>query len=880
MRRREQVWRLVAEVLGVMVLAEVGAMLVLRATSRTPHEWHVTLLDVTILTLLAGPIVVWRCVATARRWSGRAAAAEASMREMVHDLRRLSLIAERTKSAVIITDAQRRIEWVNEGFTRITGYTIDEVRGKVPGHMLQCDRTDAAAVARIRAALDRGEGCREELVNRAKDGREYVLDIEIQPLRDESGALSGFMAIEMDVTDRRAVEQELAASERRFRMFIEQAPAAVAMLDNRMRYIAHSAQWVKVYGLPAGENLAGRGHYEVFPELPERWRAQFERCLQGESLAQERDALVRADGRVQWLEWDLRPWRQADGSVGGILIFTRDITKAVQQEADLQAQADRLEVTTRAANLGIWDWDVRTGRVQFNDIAQTMLGYEPGEWSSHVREWGKLVHPDDRESVARALGDHLAGRVPEYRCEHRLRRKDGTWTWVLDVGRVTARDEDGRAVRAVGVHVDITAFKNAAEAFRLAQGEAELASRAKSEFLANMSHEIRTPMTAILGYADLLAEMGDRSLAPPGRLDCIETIRRNGEHLLSIINDILDLSKIEAGKMTVEVVPVDARQIVLEVESLMAFKARAKGVELRIRQDTPLPARIRTDPLRLRQILVNLVGNALKFTETGSVTVAMSFAPEASPRLRIEIIDTGIGMSPEQVERLFDSFQQADTSTTRRFGGTGLGLRISRTLATMLGGDVTVTSCVGAGSTFTATVATGDVSDVPMEGPEMLRRPQTPTAETAATPTVGAAALQGVRVLLVEDGPDNQRLIAFHLRKAGADVRVADNGRVALSMLTIADDPGQPLTEPPAFDLVLTDMQMPEMDGYELARALRRKGWTRPVVALTAHAMQGDAAKCYDAGCDAYAAKPIDSQRLVEVCLLSLRRATFGRRAA
>ncbi|MBL9118904.1 MAG: response regulator [Phycisphaerae bacterium] len=460
------------------------------------------------------------------------------------------------------------------------------------------------------------------------------------------------------------------------------------------------------------------------------------------------------------------------------------------------------------------------------------------------------------------------------------RSKDGSNYWV-DSTIVPYVGKDGRVERYVSMRFDITAQKLAADERLRAQAAAEAANRAKSEFLANMSHEIRTPMTAILGYADLLTEQPGKALGDAERQAHIETIKRNGEHLLAIINDILDLSKIEAGKMTMERVPVDVRGLILGIESLMSVKVKAKGIALTLEQESDLPATIQSDPVRLRQILVNLVGNAIKFTELGGVTLSVGFVPDApgGPVLRFRIKDTGIGMTEEQVTRLFEAFQQADSSTTRKFGGTGLGLRISRTLAGMLGGDVTVASELGRGSVFTATIATGSLDGVAMTSPSELRAFRLEQHHRSDTGQ-GASPLKGCRILLAEDGPDNQRLISFHLRKAGAEVTVCANGRIALEALTL---PTTAAGESPLrtdIDLILTDMQMPEVDGYAFARTLRARGWSGSIIALTAHAMEGDAEKCIEAGCNAYATKPIDRAALISACQAAMRLRTMTARAA
>jgi len=412
---------------------------------------------------------------------------------------------------------------------------------------------------------------------------------------------------------------------------------------------------------------------------------------------------------------------------------------------------------------------------------------------------------------------------------------------------------------------DVTLQRQAEADLRDAREKAEEANQSKSEFLANMSHEIRTPMTAILGYTDLLAEQTQRGFDRSEQKEYIDTIRRNGEHLLAIINDILDLSKIEAGKMTVESVPMRLDSLVRDVMDLMQVKATAKGLALDSIIENKIPMIIHSDPIRLRQILVNLLGNAIKFTEIGRVRLRVCYV-KSENCLRLSVEDSGIGMSEEQIARLFQAFVQADSSTARRFGGTGLGLRISKRLAQMLGGDMSVTSELDAGSVFCLSLSLEKITDDNWLTPDEACATTNPTPEQIKSTTkLPKHALEGMRILLAEDGPDNIRLISFHLRKAGAEVITVENGKLAVEQMTTDGTIDGPLETPYRFDVILTDMQMPEMDGYQSTTLLRHKGCTLPIVALTAHAMAGDLQKCLDAGCTSYTTKPIDRKRLIEV---------------
>jgi CheY-like chemotaxis protein len=388
-----------------------------------------------------------------------------------------------------------------------------------------------------------------------------------------------------------------------------------------------------------------------------------------------------------------------------------------------------------------------------------------------------------------------------------------------------------------------------AEELERARAIAESSSRAKSEFLANMSHEIRTPLGAVLGYAELIASGG---IGEAERAEAAAIVERNGAQLVAILDDVLDISRIEAGELVIESHPTDPRRLVDDVAALFAPRAAKRGVGLVLDHGPELPALLSTDPVRVRQVVSNLIGNAIKFTESGSVRIETRGSPLADGlvRLSVRVIDTGIGIPESQQERIFDVFTQADGSTTRRFGGTGLGLAISRRLTRRLGGDVVVESRVGEGSCFTATFACA-----PLETPPAV------DDVTAALPrTEPQAQLAGLTVLLVDDGADNRRLISTVLARAGAHVETAENGRVALERYDAVRAEGRRV------DIVLMDMQMPELDGYGATRELRRRGADVPIVAVTAHAMPGDREACMEAGCDDYLTKPVDRRALIAIC--------------
>ncbi|HEX8913255.1 MAG TPA: ATP-binding protein, partial [Humisphaera sp.] len=465
------------------------------------------------------------------------------------------------------------------------------------------------------------------------------------------------------------------------------------------------------------------------------------------------------------------------------------------------------------------------------------------------------------EADARDAEVVRTGRPIEYEWRPDPGAADQRVFWIV---KFPVRLADGSVQAICGISTDITprvraerdleAAKEAAEEHaRRAEAlawRADAANRAKTEFLANISHEIRTPLTAIFGYADLLLAP---AIGAEERIDHVQTIRRNGEHLLSILNDVLDMSKIEAGRMTVERVPTPVPQVVADVVSLMRQRATEKGLKLGVACPTPVPVEVQSDPTRLRQILMNLVGNAVKFTETGGVHVDV-WVDEShrDAELVFEVTDTGIGMTPEQVAAVGQPFTQGDPSHARRFGGSGLGLSICYRLAQLMGGTITCQSRPHAGTAFTLRLPCGDLAGVPR-----VTDLRDVTDAPAAGPGVPPAVAVAGRVLVAEDSPDTRRLLMTYLRNAGIDGETAENGQVAVARAMGAWRAGRP------YDLLLMDVQMPQMDGLTATGVLRSHGYRGRIVALTANAMDQDRQRCLAAGCDEFLTKPIRGTALL-----------------
>ena len=538
--------------------------------------------------------------------------------------------------------------------------------------------------------------------------------------------------------------------------------------------------------------------------------------------------LLRSDGSESCVGLALSLLRSPGGRPQSFVVVFDGIAQRKKVEESLQFALE-------AAQMGDWDYDAvhdvtrRSGR--FNRV----MGYlaEPlPVWG--YEEFVRHTHPDDR-SLLEAHFRRAPGDGENYIVILRIVWPDQSLHWISLRGRVYL-DSEGLAFRMAGVVMDVTREKEHELELQNARLAAEDANREKSYFLANMSHEIRTPLSAILGFSEALRD-AELSSAEQGHY--LQIINRNGLALGKLIDDILDLSKVEAGYLEVDAAPISVLEMVNEIESLLSAKAHAKGISLKVEVTGPVPAKVVTDPIRLRQILINVIGNAIKFTNFGTVTVRIGFE-EFGRYLTIGVSDTGVGISSVQEARLFQPFMQADSSTTRTHGGTGLGLALSRRLARAMGGDLTLQGSVfGKGSTFLLRL------------PGLAAVISEPPADDTCPGNPASMTLDGLKILLAEDSPDNQELIRRLLQKRGAAADFAVNGEEAVGKALGAD-----------YDLVLMDMQMPKLDGYEATRQLRRAGFNRPIIALTANAMRHDREKCLAAGCTDYLSKPIDALKL------------------
>ncbi len=666
-------------------------------------------------------------------------------------------------------------------------------------------------------------------------------------------------------TAQKAVIAEERASMERFHAYFDHSIVGLAITSLEKGWIEVNDALCQTLGYTREELTRMTWTELTYPDDLPHDLAQFNRMLAGEIKSYAMDKrFIHKDGHLVYTRLAASHVRKPDGSLDYVVAMVEDITQRKQSELALENSEKQLRFVLNGSKLGFWDWDIATGKVDRNEQWALMLGYTHDEIRHSTQQWTDFIHPDDRERAWNSINAVIKGRSSTHRLEYRMLHKNGSIRWILDQASVMKRDQDGKPLRMCGTHTDITISKQA-EAELLQHRErleelvkirttelaaardiAETASIAKSAFLANMSHEIRTPLNAITGMSHILRRSG----LTPEQTDKLDKIENAGNHLLKIINDVLDLSKIEAGKFTLENTPVHVEALLGNIASILGQKAQDKGICFNIEAST-VPHNLNGDPTRLQQALLNYASNALKFTESGHITLRVKEVAWTgeSTTLRFEVEDTGIGIAPEALTKLFNAFEQADNSTTRKYGGTGLGLAITKKIAEVMGGTAGATSITGKGSTFWFTA--------------VLRKGLPTAEESARTKLESAEQLilrehAGKRILLAEDEPINREIAQMLLEDVGIQIDLAENGQVAVEKASSE-----------RYTLILMDMQMPVLDGLDSTRQIRKLPGceTIPILAMTANAFAENKDQCFKAGMDDFISKPVVPEVLYETLL-------------
>ncbi len=644
---------------------------------------------------------------------------------------------------------------------------------------------------------------------------------------------------------RKQAEEAVLQERHLLTTIMDTVPDSIYFKDIEGCFIRVNRAMARRSGLADPAEAVGKTDFDIFTEEHASEAAADERAVieSGQPLVGKQEKETWGHGQVSWVSTTKMPFRDPDGRIVGTFGISRDITPSKRAEEALRQGEERFRSLIEATVAIVWN---TPASAEFEEEQPGWSAFT-GQTFEELKGWGWLVavHPDDRERTARVWSEAVRARSI-YQVEHRLRRRDGEYRHML-VRAVPILGKGGGIREWIGVHTDVNAEKQAEAAMRQARDAAEAATRAKSEFLANMSHEIRTPLNGIIGMSELAL---DTDLTPEQR-EYLGMVKLSADHLLTVINDILDFSKIEAGRLDLERVDFELRETLDDTVATLALRAHKKGLELADHVAADVPDALSGDPHRLCQIVVNLLGNAIKFTERGEVVlrVEVQHRDEREICLHFAVSDTGIGIAPDQQQKLFKAFSQADTSTTRKYGGTGLGLAISARLVQMMGGDIWLESQVGRGSTFHFTVRFA-----PARGP--IERPA----------RIEPHRVSGLPVLVVDDNATNRRILEEMLTSWGMRPTLVEGGPPALAALERARGAGTP------FALVLLDAMMPEMDGFMLVERIRE--FHEPVgstlMMLSSANRREDAARCRELGVASYLTKPIRQSTLLDAIMTAL----------
>ena len=755
-------------------------------------------------------------------------------------------------SIVSIADPSGKITYANSKFVEISQYSSDELVGQ-DHRVLNSGYHPSSFFKEMWATIGRGEIWHGEVKNRNKSGEYYWVESTIVPFMNNQGKPLRYISIRSDITARKEMDERLEVQRAFYERISETLGEGLYVQDARGRCSYMNSEAEKLLGWKREEFIGMPVHDTIHMQTAAGELLPAVECpiyLMVNEHGQGRlddQVFVRKDGSTFPVALSSKAAYSPSGELDNIVIAFQDISDRKKNELYMRLTQERLNLALEGSNLALWDWDIGYDRIYLSSRWSEMLGGMAEETMVTVEQMFSNVHPDDREIARQNLAPVLKGVAGYYAAEYRVKRGDGEWLWVATHGKVVERDAQGRALRMTGTNADVSERKHAEEILMQAKRAAEQAAKTKSDFLANMSHEIRTPMNGIIGMTDLAL---DTELNREQQ-EYLNIVKSSAHSLLHIVNDILDFSKIESGKMDIENIEFSLEQMMRDTMRSLAVRAHQKGLELLLHVASDVPDKLMGDPGRLRQVIVNLVGNAIKFTETGEIEVSVNILHgihDGKIKLRFNVRDTGIGIPKEKYKTIFESFSQADTSTTRKYGGTGLGLTISAQLVELMHGHIGVESEVGQGTVFHFEL------DLPVLSGD-------PLVEYQHTGRV-----TGMPVLIADDNATNRRLLQEMLSNWKMRPAVVASGAEALAELQRAAEAGQP------YGLAILDVQMPGMDGFTLAERIRKhpEYVAATVMMLTSEGQRGHAARCRELGISGYLMKPVSQSELLDAIMTSL----------
>ncbi|MEO6847552.1 MAG: PAS domain-containing protein, partial [Chthoniobacterales bacterium] len=754
------------------------------------------------------------------------------------------------------------ITWSDEQF-RLNGFEPGSVQPTYDLFLDIVHSEDRAAVQlALEASVKTGEPYNITMRVVHPDGNQRYLLVRGEIIHDETGAPLRMLGSSLDITERKDYESALQISDEQFSSAFENAAIGMSLVSLDGHWIKANRALCELLGY-SQEELSEMTFQEItHPDDLKDDLKYVHHVLTGEvsSYHMEKRYITKAQ-EIVWVMLSVSLVRDTYGQPWHFISQIQDITRRKETEAALSLTAERMRLAARAGNVGLWEYDLTDGSLLWDEQMYILYGVDPETAAVGVERWAGSVHPDDRMLAELKLAESLTEETKPFDAEFRIiRANDKSVRYLRGIGTVI-RDQNGNPQRMIGTNWDMTDERQHQEELaRALEHERELARQAqagelaKSEFLAVMSHEIRTPMNGILGFAELLAR--SPSLTGENK-EYADTIMHSGEALLRILDDILDFSRLEAGRLSIEKVIFSPAQIVEDVHALLVQSAKEKGLKMILSVDPNVPEILEGDAGRLRQVLLNLSGNAIKFTERGSVTLRLApsldspeYAEQGIASLDFAVIDTGPGISEEKCSTIFEPFIQADSGISRRYGGSGLGLAISHRLVELMDGEFSVKSKVGRGSEFRITV--------PFNLPTLDIEPEKPVIEKPLDESF--SVLHPLRILVVEDDKINLRLILTFLKKLGYKPLSALNGVEAVKTFREMKP-----------NCILMDIQMPEMDGIAATRSIRHLekegegGAPAFITALTAGTMASDRHRCSDAGMNSFLTKPIKHSLLAQM---------------